>query len=84
MMNADSIKSLIENYLPNSQAIVKGDDGRHFEAIVISEAFNGKTRVQQQQLVYAIVNNYIVDGSLHALSLKTFTPEAWQAVNTNL
>jgi len=81
-MNPIEIQNLIETHIPNSKVFIQGDDGRHFDAIVISDIFQGKTRVQQQQLVYAIVNQHILDGSIHALSLKTYTPENWQHANS--
>ncbi|CAM4448218.1 MAG: hypothetical protein LEGION0398_MBIBDBAK_00699 [Legionellaceae bacterium] len=78
MMNPSKIQQLIETQIPNSRAIVQSPDGIHFEAIVISSEFENKTKVQQQQLVYKAVYSYIQEGSLHALSLKTYTPELWE------
>lgn len=77
-MQSEHIKQLIEAGLKNSQAIIEGEDGQHFSAIVISPEFVGKNRIQKQQLVYTTLNNIIADGSLHAISIKTFTPEEWQ------
>lgn len=77
-MRAENIKQLIETGLKNSTAIVEGEDGRHFTAVVISEEFSGKNRIQKQQMVYATLGNHIHDGTIHALSMKTFTPEEWQ------
>lgn len=76
-MQPEMIKNLIENGMADTQALVDGD-GRHFNAIVISPAFIGKNRIQKQQLVYASLGNRIADGSIHALSIKTYTPEEWQ------
>lgn len=81
-MDSNTIKELIEINIPACTAIVQGDDGRHFEAIVISEQFIPKTKVQQQQLVYAALGDAIRNGEIHALSLQTFTPETWAAKNT--
>lgn len=75
MMTANDIQRLIEQHLPGSNATVTGDDGRHFEATVVCAAFAGKSKVQQQQMVYAILNDYIRSGELHALSLKTYATE---------
>lgn len=77
-MQPEEIERLIKAGLPNADAYVEGDDGTHFNALVISEDFIGKTRVQRQQLVYDTVREYINNGSLHALSLRTMTPEEWQ------
>lgn len=79
-MQPDTIKQLIEAKLPHTEALVDGD-GAHFTAIVISDLFVGKSRIQKQQLVYDTVREQLLDGTLHALSIKTFTPEEWQKFN---
>lgn len=76
-MHSDTIKELIEGGLKNCTAIIEGEDGQHFTATVISPEFSGKSRIQKQQLVYATLNQYIKDGTLHAISIKTLTPEEW-------
>ena len=60
--------------MPGAEVTVTGD-GSHFEAIVISDAFAGKSLLQKQRMVMATVNEQIASGELHALSIKTFTPE---------
>lgn len=67
------IKKMIEAGLA-CQAVTVTGDGHHFQALVVSEAFEGKRPVARQQLVYATVQNEISSGALHALSLKTMTP----------
>ncbi len=67
------IKQLIEQGIICQSVDITGD-GNHFEAIVVSEAFEGKRPVARQQLVYATVQDKISSGELHALSLKTITP----------
>ena len=52
--------------------------GDHFEARVVSPAFAGKTLVEQHQLVYAPLQDLLKTGELHALALKTYSPEQWQ------
>lgn len=81
-MQTQEIERLIEAGLPGAEATVEGD-GTHFNALVISPIFAGKTRIQRQQLVYDTVRSQLLDGSLHALSLKTMTPEEWQTVDNN-
>jgi acid stress-induced BolA-like protein IbaG/YrbA len=76
-MTPEILKQLIETHLPQSTAIVEGEDGVHFSAIVITPEFVGKSRVQQQQLVYKAVDDEIKSGRIHALALKTFTPQDW-------
>lgn len=82
-MQPEEIKRLIEAGMSNTEAYVEGD-GAHFTALVISPAFEGKTRVQKQQIVYDTVRTQLMDGTLHALSLKTMTPEEWQAIEPNI
>lgn len=76
-MDPEQVKQLIEQGLPDCEVHVTGD-GSHFEATVIGEVFAGQTPVKKQQLVYATVNDKIASGELHALSIKTFTPDEWQ------
>lgn len=77
-MQAQDIKNLIEHALPGSQATVQGDDGIHFEAIVISSDFVGKSLLQQHRLVYSALGERMQREEIHALSLKTYTPEMWR------
>ncbi|MCG5496120.1 BolA family protein [Ectothiorhodospira variabilis] len=73
-MTPDQVKTLIETGLPDAQVSVTGSEG-HFEARVISEAFAGQSRIKRHQMVNATVMNEITSGALHALSIRTFTPE---------
>lgn len=75
-MQAEQIKQLIEAGIPGCQAIVKGD-GDHFEATVISPAFADLGMVKQHQMVYGTLGN-LMQAEIHALALRTFTPEQWQ------
>jgi acid stress-induced BolA-like protein IbaG/YrbA len=54
-------------------------DGRHFDALVVSSAFEGKSRVQRHQLVYAALGERMRE-EVHALSIKALTPAEWQAL----
>ena len=72
-MTEIEIKQMIEQGI-SCQSIEITGDGNHFEAIVISEAFEGKRPVARQQMVYATLQDKISSGELHALSLKTITP----------
>lgn len=80
-MHAQDIKKMIETNLPDSTVIVDGEDGRHFNAVVVNPAFDNKSRIQKQQLVYATLGNHIADGTIHAISIKTFTPAEWREHN---
>jgi len=73
-MNAQDIQQLIEQGLPGATARVEGPDGVHFEATVVSEAFRGKLPLARHRLVYATLGARM-GGEIHALALKTLTPE---------
>ncbi len=75
-MQAEQIKQMIEAGLPGSQAQVFGDDGQHFEAIVVSPAFVGKGMLEQHRLVYGALGDNM-RSAIHALSMKTYTPDSW-------
>ena len=79
MMQAEQVKKLIADGLSCEELQVLGD-GEHFEALVVSSLFAGKSRVQRQQLVNAVLRSYFDSGELHALSMKTVTPEEWSAL----
>ena len=76
-MDPDQVKQLIEAGLPGCDVTVTGD-GSHFDATVIGDIFAGISPVKKQQLVYATVNDKITSGELHALTIKTYTPEEWE------
>ena len=73
-MDAEIIQKLIETGLPGAKAQVQGDDGVHFEATVVSEAFRGKLPLARHRLVYATLGD-LMGGAIHALQLKTVTPD---------
>ena len=73
MVTPEQVQSHIEKGLQCSAVRVVGD-GEHFEALVVSEAFRGKSRVQRHQLVYAALGERM-RGEIHALSMRTLTPE---------
>ena len=77
MINPEQIKGWIESGLSCDYVGVAGD-GQHFEAVIVSPAFRGKSRVQQHQLVYSALGARMAD-EIHALSMQTFTPEDWAA-----
>lgn len=77
-MNEETIVRMIQAGLPGSEVSVTGD-GRHFEATVVSAGFAGKSMLEQHRMVYATLGDSFRTDALHALSLKTYTPEQWQA-----
>lgn len=76
-MEPTEVEKLIKAGLPDCEVSVKGD-GSHFEAVVVGDVFDGLSLVKQQQLVYATVVERINSGELHALSIKTYTPQEWE------
>jgi acid stress-induced BolA-like protein IbaG/YrbA len=76
MVQAEDIKRLIETGLAGAQVKVSGD-GYHFEAVIISQVFTGKSKVQQHQMVYQALGDKMKQ-EIHALSMRTLTPEQWQ------
>jgi stress-induced morphogen len=75
-MDAGEIERLIKARIPDAQVTIRdlAGDGDHYAATVISEAFRGKSRVQQHQIVYEALRAEM-GGKLHALALQTGTPE---------
>ena len=73
-MTPDFIRTLILQGLPGARVEVSGDDGVHFEALVVSEAFAGKLPLARHRMVYATLGDRM-GGEIHALALKTPTPE---------
>ena len=72
-MNAETIRQLIETGLPGARATVQGEDGVHFEATVVCEAFAGKLPLARHRMVYATLGEKM-GGEIHALQLRTVTP----------
>lgn len=77
-METSAVKALIEQGMPEARVEVTGD-GRHFEAVVVSDGFEGKSLVDRHRMVMATVQDKIASDELHALSIKAYTPEQWQA-----
>lgn len=75
-MNAQEIKNLIEESIPQSLVEIKdlAGDGDHYAATITAEAFRGKSRVQQHQMVYQALGGRM-GGQLHALAVTTKIPE---------
>lgn len=76
-MSASDIERFIKEALPDAEVVINDlrGDGDHYAAFVRSEAFVGKSRVQQHQLVYAALQGRM-GNELHALALQTAPPEA--------
>jgi acid stress-induced BolA-like protein IbaG/YrbA len=77
MVDPRSIEQSIRTGLDCTHLEVQGD-GAHCEAVVVSPAFAGASRVKRHQLVYAALGERMKE-EIHALSMKTFTPDEWAA-----
>ncbi len=83
-MDAEFIRGRILEALPGSEVEVRDSTGTgdHFEARVVSPAFVGLSMVQQHQAVYAPLQQWLKTGELHALALKTYSPEQWKKLGS--
>jgi len=75
-MQSEEIQSMIARGLPGSEVQVNGD-GRHFDAVVVTDAFTGKGLLEQHRMVYATLGNKM-GGDIHALTLRTYTRDQWE------
>jgi acid stress-induced BolA-like protein IbaG/YrbA len=76
MVTPESVKQGIQNGLACEHVEVIGD-GQHFQALIVSAQFDGKSRIQRHQLVYAALGERMRE-EIHALSMQTVTPDEWQ------
>ena len=80
MMHPEQLQKIIAEGLPCEHLQVVGD-GHHFEALIVSAEFSGRNRVQRQQRVNEVLRLHFDSGDLHALSMKTQTPEEWSTAS---
>lgn len=78
MISPSQVEAMIQAALPDAQINVQSQDGEHFDVTVVSSQFANKGLVQQHQLVYRAVQQAMSSEAIHALALKTYTPESWQ------
>jgi acid stress-induced BolA-like protein IbaG/YrbA len=72
-MDSTTIEQMIRAGLPDAEVQVTGEDGVHFEAVVISPSFSGQRTLRRHQMVYATLGTYM-GREIHALGLKTLAP----------
>ena len=80
MVEADTLRERIRQGLGNVSHLEVTDltgTKDHWEALIVSEAFSGKSRVEQHQMVYAALGE-LMEGPVHALALRTYSPESWE------
>ncbi|NER81729.1 MAG: BolA family transcriptional regulator [Leptolyngbya sp. SIO1D8] len=85
MVTAEQVVTMIQEEMPDAEVQVNDltGGGDHFEVTVISKQFEGRSLVQQHQLVYKSVQSAMSSEAIHALALKTYTPETWSTVSQN-
>lgn len=81
MISPEQVEAMIKAELPDAQVKVQDltGGGDHLQAIVVSSQFEGKSLVKQHQLVYGALQQAMASEAIHALALKTYTPDSWQA-----
>lgn len=79
-MNPEDIMQLIRTGLPGAEVVVRSDDNTHFEALVVSESFEGKRAIARHQLIYACLGSKM-GNEIHAMSIKAHTPDEWQTLS---
>ncbi|WP_199609769.1 BolA family protein [Flocculibacter collagenilyticus] len=75
-MEPEQIKTLLTTELSLDEVYVKVE-GSHYEVIAVGHCFDGVSRVKKQQLIYAPLMAHIKDGTIHAVSIKAYTPDEW-------
>ncbi|OZG70533.1 cell division protein BolA [Hahella sp. CCB-MM4] len=79
-MSPEELQTILQEKLPDCDVQVSGD-GYHYEVVAVGERFAGLSPVKKQQAVYGCINDLIVDGTVHAVSIKTYTPSEWSEIN---
>ena len=80
-MSEVDIKALIEQGIPGAEVIMDGD-GCSANVIVVSDSFDGQSKLKQQKMVYATLGDLITNGTIHALSIKSYTQAQWENVSS--
>ena len=80
MVTPEQIEGYLRAKLDCPHLAVEGD-GAHFQAVIVCDAFDGKSRIQRHQIVYAALGDRMRE-EIHALSMQTLTPVEWQARQT--
>lgn len=76
-MDFSDIETLLKDSLKLDEVHVTGD-GSHYTIIAVSDSFNEMSRVKRQQAIYGPLSDKIADGSMHAISIKTFSVKDWE------
>jgi acid stress-induced BolA-like protein IbaG/YrbA len=77
-MDAATVKALLQDHLPDCEFYVQGE-GSNYDIVAVGAVFEGLRPVKKQQLVYGALAAEIAGGAIHAVNIRTHTPEEWQA-----
>lgn len=77
MISNEQLEEYLRGQVEVEHVQVTGD-GYHYQLTIVSDAFLGKSKVVRQQWVYSLLKDYITTGSLHALTMKTWTKDEWE------
>lgn len=82
MISPDQVESMIKVGLPDAEVQVQDltGGGDHYQVVIVSSLFEGKELVQRHQLVYRALQQAMSSEAIHALTMKTYTPQDWQAL----
>ena len=85
MLDPQRLAERIRSALPGAEVEIRDTTGTgdHFEAHVVSDAFENRPMVEQHKMVYAPLGDLLKTGELHALALKTYTPAQWKKQTVN-
>lgn len=83
MVSPEQVEEMIKAGLPDAQVQVQDLTGTrdHYQVVVVSSQFEGKRLIQQHQLVYGTLNQAMASEAIHALTMKTYTPQEWAALS---
>ena len=81
MINLEEVRALLDGAFPDADIEIVDLTGTrdHYQARIVSRAFEGKSPIEQHRMVYAALGS-AMQGPIHALALKTYTPVAWQKI----
>lgn len=79
-MTPEQLKTRLENLAPGTRVEVVDLTGTqdHYQALIVSPAFNGKIMIEQHRMVLGLVQAEVDSGEVHALTMKTYTPEQYE------
>ena len=83
MISPQQVEEMIRVSIPDAQVQVQDltGGGDHYQVVVISSQFEGKPKVQQHQLIYGSLREAMSSEAIHALAIKTYTPQTWQTAS---